>query len=379
MKYLLLKPTVVALALVQTSTAALWQKHVVRENLANTTVVAADFTGDSLPDIISNSGGKTILFVAPDWKEVLIDKTPGNRFIHSEFFDVDGDGDPDYIGARYSPGRVAWLECPADPTTGPWKSRIVDQLVNGVHGLLKGDVNGDGKMDLIANSGQPVGTYQNSAVWLEVPKKPHQAKEWIRHVFADKDAPGLSHYLGFGDVNGDGRADISMGSKGGPSDKSGQGEWFAWWEAGADPTKPFKKHKLPGRHPGATNIQQADVNGDGLTDFVASRGHGLGVIWFEAPDWRIRKIHSDIEFPHCLQVVDMDGDGDIDAATCGYGSEQVAWYENNGKGKFRIHIVANNQAAYDIRAVDMDGDKDLDLLIAGQRSKNVVWYANPKR
>ncbi|MGY8720198.1 MAG: hypothetical protein ACKVI3_20740, partial [Verrucomicrobiia bacterium] len=67
MKYLLLKPTVVALALVQTSTAALWQKHVVRENLANTTVVAADFTGDSLPDIISNSGGKTILFVAPDW------------------------------------------------------------------------------------------------------------------------------------------------------------------------------------------------------------------------------------------------------------------------------------------------------------------------
>ena len=75
----------------------------------------------------------------------------------------------------------------------------------------------------------------------------------------------------------------------------------------------------------------------------------------------------------------MDGDGDIDAATCGYGSEQVAWYENNGKGKFRIHIVANNQAAYDIRAVDMDGDKDLDLLIAGQRSKNVVWYANPKR
>ena len=41
--------------------------------------------------------------------------------------------------------------------------------------------------------------------------------------------------------------------------------------------KPFKKHKLPGKHPGATNIMPVDVNGDGKLDIVASRGHGVGL------------------------------------------------------------------------------------------------------
>ena len=75
----------------------------------------------------------------------------------------------------------------------------------------------------------------------------------------------------------------------------------------------------------------------------------------------------------------MDDDGDIDAATCAYGSEIAAWFENDGKGKFKTHIVATGQQAYDIRAFDMDLDKDLDLLIAGRGSKNVVWYENPRK
>ena len=147
------------------------------------------------------------------------------------------------------------------------------------------------------------------------------------------DAPGLSHYLGAGDLNGDGRLDIILAAKGGPSDKSGKGEWFAWWEAGKDPTRPFKKHLLPGKHPGATNILPAGVNGE----------------------------------------------GDIDAATCAYISRKAAWFENDGKGRFTTHIIHDDQAAYDIRLVDMDSDGDLDTLIAGQRSKNVVWFENPLR
>jgi len=75
----------------------------------------------------------------------------------------------------------------------------------------------------------------------------------------------------------------------------------------------------------------------------------------------------------------MDGDGDLDATTCGYGDKLVYWFENDGKGKFQSHLVGRNQAAYDIRALDMDKDGDLDILVAGQQSKNVVWYANPRR
>ena len=74
----------------------------------------------------------------------------------------------------------------------------------------------------------------------------------------------------------------------------------------------------------------------------------------------------------------MDGDGDVDATTCAYESQIAAWFENDGKGNFTTHVVAEGQAAYDIRAVDMDEDNDLDLLIAGQKSNNVVWYENPQ-
>ena len=113
-------------------------------------------------------------------------------------------------------------------------------------------------------------------------------------------------------------------------------------------------------------------------DFVASRGHGKGVVWFEGPTWRRHDIDAEIKEPHCLVVVDLDADGDLDAATCAFGSKQAAWYENDGKGNFQKHVIGEDQESYDIRAIDMDRDGDLDLLVAGRASKNIVWYEQTK-
>ena len=356
---------------------SLWKKHVVHQGFPCMTAVAGDFTKDGKPDIIANSGNKTRLFVGPDWKEIVLDETRGNDLIHSETFDVDGDGDLDFIGARYQPGLIVWLEQPDHPLTDPWPRHVASQDLNGIHGLLKGDVNGDGRMDLIANSAQPSNTlFPESLLWLSVPKDPRTATSWDAHVFAVKDAPGLTHYLGFGDVNGDGRPDIATGAKGDPSPV---GNYFAWWEAPEDPKKTWKKHVVAEKQIGATNIHPGDVNKDGKTDFIASRGHGNGVVWFEAPSWREHAIHPTLKEPHSLIVLDMDGDGDLDAATCAYGDKQAWWFENDGKGNFTNHLVATDQEAYDIRAFDMDQDGDLDLVIAGRASNNVAWYENPRK
>lgn len=94
---------------------------------------------------------------------------------------------------------------------------------------------------------------------------------------------------------------------------------------------------------GATNIYPANVNGDGKVDLVASRGHGTGVVWFEGPDWVEHSIDAAIQEPHCLQVLDMDADGDIDAVTWAYGSTLAAWYENDGAGKFQTHVIGHDQ------------------------------------
>ena len=350
-----------------------WPRHVIAEGYMNQTAIAADFTGDGLADVISNGDGKTRLYVAPDWTEVIIAAAdPPRRLIHSEVLDVDADGDPDFIGAVFSPSLVFWLERPDNPTQDPWTFHFIDDAVNGTHGLITGDIDGDGKLDLAGNSSQPKDTpYPGSLVWWNVPENPRQAKSWERHVFADRDAPGLSHYLGLGDVNGDGKTDAASAAKIPPD-----GNWFAWWEQPADGSVPWKKHVLATEQEGATNILMAELNGDGKMDFIATRGHGKGVLWFEAPEFTLHEINADLEGPHDLAIGDMDNDGDIDAATCTKDSFIAAWFENDGKGNFTTHHIHEDQAAYDIRLVDMDSDSDLDVLIAGQESKNVVWYEN---
>ncbi|MDE0864775.1 MAG: VCBS repeat-containing protein [Rubripirellula sp.] len=364
---------------VQVAAQNTWKKHVIQEGQRSLTAVAGDFTGDGRPDVIAEVGNRTTLFVAPDWQPILLDDhSEDHGYIHSECFDIDGDGDLDYVGARYNPGLITWLEQPAKGESKRWKKHLIDKTVHGIHGLIRGDVDGDGKLDLLATSAQPTPPYPESLAWFSVPGKPRGATDWQPNIFAKQDAPGLTHYLGVGDVNGDGRLDAATGAKGGPQATS-PGEWFAWWQAPETPKQPWKKHLISDKEPGATNIHPAEVNGDGKMDFIASRGHGRGVIWFEAPSWKRHDIDTDLLEPHCLVAIDMDDDGDIDAATCAYGDKVVVWYENNGKGSFTKHLVGQNQEAYDIRAVDLDIDGDLDLLIAGRGSNNVVWYQNPRQ
>ena len=353
----------------------LWKKHLVFEGERNQTAVAADFTGDGRVDVIASCGGATRLFVAPDWQEVQLFTGPTRQWgcIHSEVMDVDRDGDVDYIAAVAKQG-VFWLENPANAVGDKWIYHVIDNEIHGIHCTLKADVDGDGTDDLLVNNFEPHGAAPNSLTWLQVPANPRSAPNWHRHVLADGDAEGGNHYFGYGDVDGDGRGDVSIGAKGAPFKN---GNWFAWWQNHADPTKPWGKHWIAQNEMGATCIMPADLNGDGSADFFATRGHGKGVLWFEGPDFKQHEIDPELEAPHCLQLADIDGDGDIDAATCARLSKLAVWYENDGKGNFTPRVVGKDQAAYDIRILDMDQDGDLDLLIAGEASKNIVWYEQP--
>jgi hypothetical protein len=362
-----------------------WKKHAVVKEATGmiNSAVANDADGDGLIDILSSYDGRVVLLRGPDWKPQTLHifnaansrNKPRTSCIHSCLMDVDGDGDLDFCGSN---NTVFWLECPDDPNgQRPWTFRTIDDEILGTHCLITGDVNRDGRVDLIANSGRPAGKTMipDSLTWLEVPQNSHSANNWIRHVFADRDAPGGSHYTAIGDINRDGRPDIACAAKGGQVFPGG--EWFAWWQQPSDATTAWSKHVLSDQQPGATNIHPVDVNADGKIDFVATRGHGRGVLWFKGPNFTPIEIDSKIEGPHCLATVDLDNDGDIDIATCGRDVTGIAvWYENDGHGKFTRHHIGRDQGSYDIRAIDMDGDADLDLMIAGHTSKNIVWFEN---
>jgi hypothetical protein len=151
---------------------AKWVRHVIAEGFVNQTAVAGDFNGDGRLGVITGdiTAGKerVILLTAPDWRQTVIHR--GVRTIHGAALDVDGDGDLDFVGARYHPGKIYWLENPS------FREHVVDEEVDGVHGLLLADVDRDGETDVIASSGQPEGKLPDSLVWYAVKKG-----AWTRH------------------------------------------------------------------------------------------------------------------------------------------------------------------------------------------------------
>lgn len=336
-----------------------WKRHVLAAPKENyLTAVAADFTRDGKADIIAAGGKQVLLFAAPEFRPKVIHEGP--NFIHSAVLDINRDGCPDWVGAQYSPGMIVWLECPT------WKVHVIDDAkkggVDGIHGLVAGDINGDGVPDFAGNSAQPQGPFKNSLAWFD-------GKTLKRMIFAAGDAPGLSHYLDIGDLDGDGKADIASGAKLGP-----EGNWFAYWSGST--SFPWKKHGIATNQEGATNVAIADINRDGKNDIFATRGHGIGAVWYESPNWTPHEVNTSLAGPHSLAKGDINGDGLIDFATVAKDSMIAAWFENDGKGGFQTHHIYENQAAYDVRLVDINGDGRLDLLVAGQTSGNIVWYEN---
>lgn len=376
----------VAISLCATVHAADWKKHEIARSQGSmiNSAVASDFDRDGHIDVITSYDGRVVVHQGPDWTPhtvAVFDDTrsrnkPREMCIHSCLLDVDSDGDMDLCGSN---NTVFWLECPNEPFSGKhWTWRRVDDEILGTHCLITGDVNQDGRLDLIANSGRAreQTAFPFSIAWFEIPDDSATADAWPRHIFADGDAPGGSHYTGFGDVNGDGRPDIACAAKGG--DGFPDGEWFAWWEQPSDSGQIWNKHVLSDNEPGASNIQPVDLDADGAIDYIATRGHGKGVLWFRGPSFERLSIDDEIDGPHCLAVADLDNDGNPDAATCGRETNGVAaWYRNDGSGRFSKHIVGRDQSSYDMRAIDFDKDGDLDLLVAGHLSNNVVWYENP--
>lgn len=376
-----------ALAFVGTLTPVLlqaqkaeWKKHVVCAERGRmiTTATAGDYNRDGQLDVITSFSGQVSLFTAPDWRETKIHElsNPRGQCIHSETFDVDGDGDLDWIGAHAS-DKPFWLENPGALKTS-WKARVIDHDIRGIHCLLKADIDRDGELDLIINNFRPEGKLADSIAWFKVPISVHAAPHWVRHVFAKGDAGGGSHYFGFGDLDGDGWGEITVGAKGKPFEN---GNWFAYWKnpQGDQVKEPWARVAVAEGEMGATNILPGDLNGDRKPDLLASNGHGEGVFWFEAPDWKRRIIDPEIRCPHSLAMGDLDGDGDLDAASCGFKSKRLSIYLNDGQGTFKRQDLDEAQESYDLRVVDMDGDGDLDLLNAGRATKNVAWYENPSR
>jgi len=389
------RPIALVAALMVTTTPAgaadaqspTWTRHAIPLPESIWSVEAIDANADGKLDLVAMGETKVFALIAPEWKSQILADTKEPKMLYCVALDADADGDSDIAVARYQmpwiefrkardAGKtipepkgpdfsVAWIEN-VGRLGGEWPLHVLDRELNGIHGLWTGDVNGDGRNDLLADS--IMGPhFPKSLAWFQTPTRGNGL--FSRHIITKEGADGRPHYLDFADLNGDGRGDLLVGDSGAGS--------FTWWENPATTNAAWTKHQIA-KENGATNIKAADVNRDGRLDAIASCGHGIGVFWFEGPAWKKNVIDADLRDPHALAIGDFDRDGDTDVATASFTAFVVRCYLNDGKGSFAPFDIdtGNKQQAYDLKAVDIDRDGRLDLILAGRESRNAVLYLN---
>jgi hypothetical protein len=79
-----------------------------------------------------------------------------------------------------------------------------------------------------------------------------------------------------------------------------------------------------------------------------------------------------------LAAADLDGDGKLDLTSCDTTNNVLYWYQNDGKGGFRRHVIQKDEPGwFERHAVgDVNGDKHPDVVIVKNLHGHVVWFEN---
>ena len=263
--------------------------------------------------------------------------------------DIDGDGDEDILVNHWNlvEGQgMTWLE---HIDEAPWFIEHVVGTQGDTHGNGLGDINMDGRIDIITGQG-----------WYEQPPRATD-KPWTFHPnwrftsAQGENATATAHPDLVYDVNEDGLNDVIIGSA--------HAYGLAWYEQKIDQegNRSFERHWIETDHSVFHTLALGDLNGDGKDDLIAGK--------------RL--------FAHY--------GGDVGVGDPSF----VFWYDIRG-GEFKRHILFYNHVPFypddngispppnnvvgvgmKINVKDMNKDGREDVILAGKTGLYIFYNEGP--
>ncbi len=261
-----------------------WKQHIIWHSACNETPTYVDLLGT----------GKRVLLMG--WQ-------PKGK---------DNEGQMAYFTPGKDPTQLWDMHPISEPSS---KGHPIPGTQRFAHGLGAGDVNGDGKLDVLCTAG-----------WWEQPTKLDD-KPWKFHAASLGDA--CADMFAY-DLDGDGKADIVSSSA------HNYGIWAYLQRPGKDDSPAFLRQVLFPKLVSQTHaLHCVDINGDGLKDLVTGKrwwAHGskgdadpnlpAKVYWLEAKksgDGLIRFVPHEIDDDSGIGtqfvVADVNGDKILDIVT----------------------------------------------------------------
>lgn len=265
-----------------------WPKHIALDVTDNESPTFLDITGDGKPEIVCSSGGFWG-YAEPIWSDPeekwkwhnISPKGPWQRFTHGAGVgDVNGDGRMDLLE------KDGWWEQPKSLDDDPVWTKRDFQFGKGGAQMFAYDVNGDGRNDIITS----LEAHGYGIAWFEQTND-GGAMGFTRHIIVG-DAPEQNpqgvkfsqpHALALHDMNGDGLLDIVTGKRfwahGPKGDKEPEAApvlyWFELKRTGGQAS--YVAHLIDDLSGVGTQVTAGDINGDGKPDVLVGNKRGAFV------------------------------------------------------------------------------------------------------
>jgi hypothetical protein len=325
-------------------------------------MITADLNGDGKLDLVtSNQIGTLAVFLGNGdgtfrTEQDYVLGSTRNDVTGVAAVDLNGDGKLDLVACVVQTEQVAVLLGNGDGTFGA--ATFYSTYASGANSLVTGDFNADGNMDVAVLDNQ------GSTITILLGNGDGTFKPAIK-----SGSGGEPFYFVAGDFNKDGKLDLVA--------SSANSQIISMMLGNGDGT-----FALPVTYPAGSNpytLVAADFNGDGNLDLAVTNASNavVGTVSFFMGngDGTLKALvpYNVGQSPSQIAAGDLDGDGKLDLIVINGGfNPSLSVLFGNGDGTFQPEVAFPVTASWTVVAADFNGDGRLDLAVADHNTSKII-------